>query len=529
MTPRRRRRASPRGLALAFVLALPGMAVAPAQPARSQTLPEALAQAYSNNPTLLSARAALRVVDENVPQALAGWRPTVSVTSTLGVTDARARSLQGGYDPVQRRNFFQQPQTQIDPRTGTVFAVPNTTHIERSTATNSVTITQPVFRGGRTVANTRRAENQVLAQRARLLQTEQQVMQQTIEAYVNVIRDQELLRLNINNEQVLTEQLRATSERFRVGEITRTDVAQAESRLAGARASRTQSEGNLQISRANFQRLVGYPPQRLVAPQPLRPPVRTAQEAAQIAASNNPNVVAALFDEAQARDNIDVQLSALLPQLSVVGQAFRNDNQFQPHTRQTGGQLTANLTVPLYAGGAEYSVVRQARQQAQQFRQTVDDQRRAAIQQATQAWEQFQSSRAQVDSQRAAIRAAEIALDGVQREAIVGSRTTLEVLNQEQELLVNRTNLVQALATAVLQSYSLAAALGRLTAQDLGLDVEPYDMRAYYNTVRNRWAGLGDYSDVAEREGGTPRGNASAAAASNRVAAPPPPPSVERR
>ena len=133
--------------------------------------------------------------------------------------------------------------------------------------------------------------------------------------------------------------------------------------------------------------------------------------------------------------------------------------------------------------------MRQARQDAQRFRQTVDEQRRAATQQALQAWEQYQSSRAQVDSQRAAIRASEIALDGVQREAIVGSRTTLEVLNQEQELLLNRTNLVQALATAVLQSYTLAAAVGRLTAQDLGLDVEPYDMRAYYNAVRNRWVG----------------------------------------
>ena len=514
----RRRRASPRSLALA--LALPGLA-AVAQPARSQTLSEALAHAYASNPSLLAARAQLRSVDENVPQALAGWRPTVSITSTAGVTDARGRSLQSGYDPVERRIFFQQPQSQtvLTPQRPVTFAVPNTTHVERSTATNSITITQPVFRGGRTVATTRRAENQVLAQRARLLQTEQQVMQQTIEAYVNVIRDQELLRLNINNEQVLTEQLRATSERFRVGEITRTDVAQAESRLAAARASRTQAEGNLQISRATFQRLVGQPPQRLVAPQPLRPPVRTAQEAGQVAAANNPNVVAALFDEAGARDAIDIQLAALLPQLSVVGQAFRNDNQLQPHTRQTGGSLTANLTVPIYAGGAEYSAVRQARQQAQQLRQTVDEQRRIAVQQATQAWEQYQASRAQVDSQRAAIRAAEIALDGVQREAIVGSRTTLEVLNQEQELLVNRTNLVQALATAVLQSYSVAAALGRLTAQDLGLDVEPYDMRAYYNAVRNRWAGLGDYSDVAERNGAAQR-RAAGAAAADRVAAP---------
>ena len=406
----RRRRASPSGLALA--LALPGLA-AVALPARSQTLSEVLAQAYSNNPTLLSARAQLRSVDENVPQALAGWRPSVTINSAVGVTDSRSRALQQQYDPNERRFYFQQPQSQtVQTAQGPLtFAVPNTNHIERSTAQNSIVINQPVFRGGRTVYTTRRAENQVLAQRARLLQTEQQVLQQTIEFYVNVIRDQELLRLNINNEQVLTEQLRATSERFRVGEITRTDVAQAESRLAAARASRTQSEGDLQISRAQYQRLVGTPPQRLVAPQPLRPPVRTAQEAGQVAATNNPQVVAALFEEAGARDNIDIQLAQLLPQLSLQGQAARIDNQFQPHSRVTSGQVTANLTLPLYQGGAEYAAVRQARQQAQQLRQTVDEQRRNAVQQATQAWEQFQSSRAQVDSQRAAIRAAEIALD----------------------------------------------------------------------------------------------------------------------
>jgi outer membrane protein len=462
------------GLALAVPVAL--LAAAPR--ANSQSLAEAMAQAYANNPSLLAARAQLRAVDENVPQALAGWRPTVSIASSAGATDSRTRQL-------ARDQFGQQ------------FGV--TTHSERGTFQNSVTITQPVFRGGRTVASTRRAENQVLSQRARLLASEQQVLGDTVNAYVAVIRDQELLRLNINNEQVLTEQLRATNERFRVGEITRTDVAQAESRLAGARSSRSQAEGNLQISRATFQRLVGLAPQRLVAPQPLRPPVRNGVEAGQLAAANNPNVVAALFDEASARDLIDVQMSQLLPQVSVQGQAFRNDNALQQHTRQTGGQVIASLTVPIYQGGAEYALVRQARQSAQQARQLVDDQRRTATQQATQAWEQLQSSKAQVDSARSQIRAAEIALDGVQREAIVGSRTTLDVLNAEQELLNARTSLVQALATVVSQSYVLASAIGRLTAQDLGLAVDAYDMRAYYNAVRNRWVGLGDYSNVVER------------------------------
>ena len=459
-------------LALGTALLVPVAMFTALAPASAQPLQEALAQAYANNPTLLAARAQLRVTDENVPQALAGWRPTVSIASSVGWTDSQTRTTQAGRS--------------------TTFAT------DRTLSTNSLTITQPVFRGGRTVASTRRAENQVLAQRARLFTSEQDVLFNSVQAYVNVIRDQELLALNINNEQVLTEQLRATNERFRVGEITRTDVAQAESRLALARFQRSQAEGNLQVSRAVFRRLIGAVPERLVAPQPLRPPVRSAQEAAQLAAVNNPAVVAALFDEAAARDNVDIQIASLLPQLSVQAQAFRNSASIQAGTVLQGTQAIINLTVPIYQGGAEYALVRQARQEAVRVRNVVDETRRTAVQTATQAWEQFQTARAQVESSRAQIRAASIALDGVQREAIVGSRTTLDVLNAEQELLNARTNLVTALATLVQQSYQVAAAVGRLTGQDLGLPVEIYDMRAYYAEVRNRWVGLGDYAGSAQ-------------------------------
>lgn len=457
-------------LALTVALALtPPAIIAAARPAAGQTLQEALAMAYANNPTLQAARAQLRAVDENVPQALAGWRPTVQITGSVGRTESDIRS--GGV----------------------------TRSVSRDPLSASAGITQPLFQGGRTVASTRLAENQVLAQRARLLATEQQVLQDTISAYVAVIRDQEEVRLNINNEQVLNRQLQATNERFRVGEITRTDVAQAESRLAAARAQRADAEGRLQASRATFQRLVGQPPQRLVAPQPLVTPVRSAQDAAQLAAQNNPNVVAALFDEAGARDQIDVQFSNLLPQVSVTAQAFRQDNTqagttATGGTRTTGTQVTANLTVPIYQGGAEYAAVRQARQQAQQARQTIDQQRRQAMEQAAQAWENLQAARAQVDATRSQIRAAEIALDGVQREAIVGSRTTLDVLNAEQELLNARVSLVRALANVVTTSHVLAASVGRLTARDLALPVPIYDMEAYYRAVRDRWIGLGDYA-----------------------------------
>ncbi len=443
-----------------------------AAPAGAQTLNEALAAAYSNNPQLLAARAQLRAVDEQVPQALAGWRPSVVLAGSWGAADVTTRA------PLPNNQFTQN-------------------NVQRSPIAGTATLTQPIFRGGRTVAQTRQAENAVLAQRAQLLAVEQQVLGDAVNAYIQVIQNQELLRLNTNNVAVLSRQLDATNERFRVGEITRTDVAQAESRLAGARASRTQSEGNLAISRATYVRVMGEPPQRLINPQPLRAAARNAEEARAIAVQNNPGVVAALFTAAAARDNVDVQLSALMPQVSANAQLFRQDNALLRGVQQNGGQATLQLSAPLFQGGAEHAAVRQARQQVQQQLALVDVQRRIAAQQAQQAWEQLVAARAAVESVRAQIRAQEIALDGVQREAIVGSRTTLEVLNAEQELLNARTSLVNALSSVVTGSYALASAIGRLTAADLGLPVEIYDMTAYYSAVRNRWLGLGDYSAVA--------------------------------
>ncbi len=467
---------------LAFAaLLMASAAVVQVRPAQGQTLQEALALAYANNPALQAARAQLRAVDENVPQALAGWRPTVQITSSYGQVTNSTNAADRTVTPWRSRDVF----------------------------SNQASVTQPIYRGGRTVASTRRAENQVLAQRARLYATEQQVLLDTVNAYAAVIRDQEEVRLNTNNEQVLLRQLQATNERFRVGEITRTDVAQAESRLAGARASRADAEGRLQQSRATFTRLVGQPPERLVPPQPLRPVAASSREAAQLAAHNNPNVVAALFDEAAARDQINVQFATLLPQVSITGAIARTDGSTTStglagdpgDTRVNSTSITANLTVPLYQGGAEYAAVRQARQQAQQARQTVEDQRRAASQQATAAYETLTSARAQVESVRAQIRAAEIALDGVQREAIVGSRTTLDVLNAEQELLNARVSLVRALANVITASHNMAAAVGRLTARDLNLPVPLYDMEAYYREVRNRWTGWGDYSSASSVPG----------------------------
>jgi outer membrane protein len=438
--------------------------------AQPRTLQDALASAYSNNPTLQSSRAQLRATDEGVSQALAGWRPTVVVGAGYGYgfgtvrTNGGERS-QGG---AGRNN--------------------------RDITTVTPTLTQPLFRGGQTRANTNQADNRVFAQRGRLLATEQQVFTDTINAYVNVIQTQQLLQLNTNNEQVLARQLQATNDRFRVGEITRTDVAQAEAALAGARAQRQTSEGNLQTARSNYRRFVGELPEQLIEPQPIKLPIKNQIEATQLAAQNNPNVIAALFDDASARDAIDVAFSQLMPQLSLQAQGGLTNGQQIAGQSTLGATVLLNASVPLYQGGAEYSRVRQARQTEQQARKTVDDTRRQAVQQAAQAWETLVAARSTIDSTRAQIRANQIALEGVQREAIVGSRTTLDVLNAEQALLNSRVTLVQNLSNLVTASYTVAAAIGRLTARDLNLNVPLYDETAYYNAVRQRLFGTGDYA-----------------------------------
>jgi outer membrane protein len=239
---------------------------------------------------------------------------------------------------------------------------------------------------------------------------------------------------------------------------------------------------------------VGEKPGKLKEPQPLQTPTKTLDEAAILAGRNNPNVVAALFADSAARDAFDVAYAAILPSLSLQGSVFRNQEAIQPRQVQNGASLLANLSIPIFQGGAEYATIRQARQQEQQARKQLEEQRRTAIQDTTAAWQQLVSARASIDSDRAAIRANQIALEGVEREALVGSRTTLDVLNAQQALLNSQTTLVQALAQLVIASYSVASAVGRLTARDLNLQVQLYDEKAYYNAVKNLWIGTGDYA-----------------------------------
>ncbi len=434
--------------------------------ANADSLQDALVETYTTNPQLLAERANVRATDEGVPQALSGWRPTVQFTGSVGYQN---NETSPAAPPTLPAGDNLQPKT-LD-----------------------LNITQPIYQGGRTVALTAAAEQQIEAERARLAATESTIFFGVIQAYFDVVRDQATVELNVNNEQVLRRQLEATNDQFRVGSVTRTDVAQAEARLAAARASRQQAEGNLAISRSNYLRFVGRPPERLAAPglHPVLPTTRA--EAIAMASTKNPNVVAALFTEDSARSTVTATRAQLLPSLNLVGDINRaQDTSSQLKQREaTSGSVVARVTMPLYEGGQIYSQTRQAQEKLAQSVGLTDDARRTAVQAAIQAWETIQSAGASAFSLQATIRAAEIALEGVRQEAQVGSRTVLDVLNQEQELFTDRVQLVQAQHDLGVAEFNLSQQIGTLSAINLGLPVPLYDVGEHYRSVRNKVVGFG--------------------------------------
>ncbi|MGC2203459.1 MAG: TolC family outer membrane protein [Stellaceae bacterium] len=449
------------------------MALSAAAPLHAQTLTAALAEAYNNNPQILAQRAFLRATDEQVPQALSNWRPTVNFTGQVGMATTS----------LETRPTAAEVADGITRSVAHAITRPNVVEFQAA---------QPIYRGGRTVAQTRQAINTVESTRAQTLAVETTVFQAVAMAYLDVVRDQALVEVQRNNVEVLRKQLEATQDRFRVGEVTRTDVAQAESSLAQAQGTLVAQQGTLEVSRAEYVRAVGHPPGRLILPRerPVLPATR--EEALTLAATANFSVISAQFAELAARDNIDVVRGQLLPQVSVIGTLARTYDQSITFkgTLTNSAQVTAQLTMPLYEAGAIYSQTRQAQQTVGQRRSQVDDARRAAVQTATQFWSTLEAARASIASFAAAVRAAQIALEGVQQEALVGTRTVLDVLIQNQQLLTTQSQLVTAQHDAALAEFNLAAATGRLIAPELNLPVKLYDMERHYKEVKNKWIGF---------------------------------------
>ncbi len=432
--------------------------------ANAETLNEALTTTYATNPQILAERANLRAVDEGVPQALSGWRPVVQFTGSAGLQQVENTPPA---PPTILGHFVSQPKT-VD-----------------------VNVNQPVYTGGRTVALTAAAEEQVEAERARNNATESTIFFSVIQSYFDVLRDQSTVELNVNNEQVLRRQLESTNDQFRVGSVTRTDVAQAEARLAAARASRQVAEGTLAVDRSNFLRFVGHAPQDLHQPT-LRPVLpATREEAITLSSTKNPTVLAAVFNEDSARSTVTATRAQLLPSLSVVADVNRAQETVSNGRETTTGSVVARVTMPLYEGGQIYSQTRQAQEKVAQSLGLTDDARRQAVQGAIQSWETMQSARASAFSLQATIRADEIALEGVRQEAQVGSRTILDVLNQEQELFTDQVQLVAAQHDRDVAEFNLSQQIGTLSAINLGLAVPLYDDREHYKSVREKWLGFG--------------------------------------
>ncbi|MDJ0945211.1 MAG: TolC family outer membrane protein [Kiloniellales bacterium] len=426
-------------------------------PARALTLEEALSAAYEENPTLRAARAQLRSVNEQVPQELSNWRPTVTVNTTVG------------QEYVDSDNSEEQNST-------TPFDA-------------EVVVQQPLYRGGRTVAGTRRAENDIRAERQRLRSTEQDVLFDAVASYMDVWRDEAVLRLTINNEQVLTRQLEASRDRFSVGEITRTDVAQSEARLAQATADRIQAEGNLAATRAVFREVIGLEPVSLARPPTLEDIPSNLNDIVGQARVENPDVQAAEFAERSARDEVRVRIGELLPSVALEGSLSRSEDLDGSDFERDQAQILAQVTVPLYQSGFVYSRVREAKQVVGQRRLEIDEARRRAEQEAVSAWERLTTARAQIESFTSQVRSNEIALEGVRQENAVGARTILDILDAEQELLDSQVELVRSERDEVVASYDVLSAVGRLTATEIALPVEIYDAESDYGTVKDRWFG----------------------------------------
>lgn len=438
-----------------------------AQSASAETLNEALVKAYLNNPSLKSQRANVRATDETVSQAVSNWRPTVTWTGSVN----RARNENNARTNSERTQ--------------------NITPIN-----SSLNVTQPLFRGFRTEAATDEAESTVKASRWRLKDAEQTILLNAVTAYSNVVRDEAVLELNRNNEEVLRRQLEATQDRFEVGELTRTDVSQAQARLAGATADRIQAEGDLESSRAVYQNIIGDAPTDLSVPNLPSDLPLDVTDAVERAMKNNPAFLASSFDEKSAIDNVKEVTGQLLPEVNLVASSTTSLESASEDSRTEDTRIGINVTVPFYQQGAVYSQVRQAKQVAAQRRMDMEQARRDSIESAHSSWERLTTARARIQSFLAQIEAAEVALDGVQREASVGSRTVLDVLDAEQELLDAKVSLVRAQRDQLVAVFGVKQATGDLTAEKLGLETAIYDPSVHYDAVKDAWIGTSSVGDI---------------------------------
>ena len=446
-------------------------------PVLADTIEAALVRAYQSNPELNAQRAQVRSTDENVPQALSGYRPAINVNASLGYqyNDSLSNTPSISQQNPNAPNFL------------------STTILHGANAPRSagVTVTQTMYNGNRTANRTRAAESQVSGSREGLRVLEQSVLFSAASIYMDYLRDSAIVEVNKSNVRVLEQTLKQTRDRFNVGEVTRTDVAQSEAQLAAGKTQELTAESNLTTTRSNFRRIIGTEPQDLAPGSPVdRFLPGTLQKAVDLSLIENPNVTAAMYGIDVNFLQVKINEGALLPTVTVQASANQFYEQNLLIQRQFTASLTGNVSIPIYQGGTEYSLIRQSKENLAQQRlnlETTRDQTRANT---VTAWGQLVAGKAQVASAQAQVTASEIALNGVREEAKAGQRTTLDVLNAQQALVNARVALVTAQHDRVVASYSVLNAIGRLSPQVLNLRTTTYDPSVHYHQVRDSWFGL---------------------------------------
>ena len=459
-------------------------ALAAVSDAGAQSIDEALVSAYTQSTQLGAQREQQKATDELVPQALSNWRPTVSVNGAVSRT---------------YNNDSPQIYNSLQGFNGSPYGTSKSVGVQ---------VTQPLYRGGKTTAQTSQATNLVQAGKAQLGATEQSVLLSTIQSYLDVARDQVNVELTANNENVLKRQFEATQDRFRVGEITRTDVALSQSSYDQSRAQHITALGALANDRATFQRIVGQAPGKLEFPVFKYQLPGSLEDAVGEAESNNPAVIASEYTERAARDAIDVAEGNRLPQVNLIGALTRtypaangslgllannivNGQRVGSLDHLDVGSVQVQMNWQLYTGGLVSSQVRQSKHTANQNLIAIEDAKRVARQTAISAWNQLQTARANIEAFTSQVNAAQIGAEGTRQQALVGTSTILDSLTAEQTLLQAQFNLVGARREALLDSYILLAATGHLNARDLGLSVKYYDPQANQDRVGDKPFGTG--------------------------------------
>jgi outer membrane protein len=458
---------APRALLLAIC------ALAP--PARGETLNDALLRAYNNNPVINASRAGVRAMDEKVPQALAGMRPRVTSGAFLGAQENRN---------VQRQIDIDLSDPNLRASTKSIQAGSS---LPRSA---NLSVEQPLFDGFKAQNATRVAETGVFAARERLRLTEQRVLFAAVSAYMNVLRDTAALKLQGNNVAVLAEQLRQTRERYLAGQITLTDIAQAEARLAAGQSLASQARSVLEASVGAYRQTIGTEPKKLAPGNTVdRLLPKSREEVERIAQAEHPVVLAALHDADAAALDIKVIEADFMPKLSLVGNVFTQTDMPGVYNRNIGASVGGRVNFPIYEGGLTSAQTREAKEVAGQRRLDVDVARADLLALVRANWGALQAAKTQVSAAQTQIAAAERALYGVREEAKAGQRTTLDILNAQQELLNARIGLIIAQRERVVASYAVLAAMGRLSADTLALGEARYDPSIHFDQVKELWGG----------------------------------------